>query len=74
MENIILCEILFLSHKTDCSDSGLGRAQAWIEVVKGYFEEEVSGKWEDVFDMILAVLAWGAGWESSVSHGTRFLS
>lgn len=37
----------FLSHKTDCSDSGLGRAQAWIMVVKGYLEEEGNiGQWE----------------------------
>lgn len=82
MENIILCESLFLFHKTYCSDSGLGRAQDWIKVVKCYFEEESNtGQWEvgeglrhaALILMMLVVLGWGPSWESLVSHDTHFL-
>lgn len=78
----ILCESLFLFHKTDCSDSGLGRAQAWVKVVKGYFEEERNaGRWEvgicyqhaPTVIITLAVLASGGRWESFVSYDTCFM-
>lgn len=72
---------VFLSHKTDYSDSGLGRPKAWIKVLKNYFEEETNtGQWQEgiflhyapIIIITLSLLACGRIW-SLLSHMTYFL-